>query len=69
MSMSTKERIVSYLKFSPYWVSGSELERQASEWRTKSSVISRRCRELAHDGTIQRRLWEHGAVQYKAKEG
>ncbi len=65
--VSTKMRIVNYLKFQPYWVSGTQLERQADEWRTKASVISRRARELAHDGTIQRRVWENKCVQYRRK--
>lgn len=62
---STKDKIVEYLQSQPYWVSGTELERQAPNWETKASVISRRARELAFDGKIQRRLWTKRTVQYR----
>ena len=66
MRTSTKNRIVGYLSSRPAWVSGPELERQASEWQTKASVISRRARKLARDGKIERRIWERGVVYYRA---
>lgn len=67
--MSTKLKIVSFLDNQFGWVSGTQLEGQSREWQTKASVISRRARELANDGLIQRRIWERGTVQYKSKGG
>ena len=63
MKQTTKQRIYWYLKNNGR-VSGSQLEKMADEWMTKPSVISRRCRELAHDGIIYRSIGEKGTVQY-----
>lgn len=64
---STKSHIKTYLKSNSFrYVSGSELERQADTWQTKPSVISRRARELANEGVIQRRINQRGAVEYHA---
>jgi hypothetical protein len=61
--MSTKNRILYYLN-NQGWVSGTQLEAQARDWGTKSSVISRRARELANEGKLERSL-QHKAVQYR----
>jgi len=61
---STKQQIIGYLRGRDF-VSGSELEEQARNWQTKSSTISRRCRELADEGKIDRMLSERRTVQYK----
>lgn len=61
--MSTRNKILDYLRRSGT-VSGSQLEHQAFDWNTKASVISRRCRELAHEGLIVRTLSERKTVQY-----
>lgn len=63
MRITTKQRIVNYLTYRGT-VSGSQLEKQADEWFTKPSVISRRARELAQDGRIERFL-KGKTVQYK----
>jgi len=61
---TTKNRIIEYLRFKGCAVSGSELEGCAEAWQTKSSVISRRARELANEGDIERTLSSHRTVQY-----
>lgn len=61
---TTKSRIQEYLRYRGGWISGSELEGCAEAWGTKSSVISRRARELANDGTINRTLSPRKTVQY-----
>jgi len=63
--MATKERVVEYLKSRGGWVSGTELERMSEEWGTKASVISRRARELAFEGRIEREINSRRAVQYR----
>lgn len=65
--MTTKVKILNYLKYRGL-VSGTELESQAEAWRTKSSVISRRARELANDGLIERSVSDRKTVQYKHKQ-
>lgn len=62
--MSTKSRIIDYLRFRQTWCSGSELESQNENWQTKASTISRRARELADDDLIERLIVEH-TVQYR----
>lgn len=64
--MTTKQRITSYLN-DKGWVSGTQLESQASEWGTKASVISRRARELVNDGLIERGVSDRKTVQYRRK--
>lgn len=63
--MSTKKKILAYLASHAYWVSGSELERQADNWQTKASTISRRARELFDDQDIERELSPRNTVQYR----
>lgn len=62
--MTTKTRILYYLH-NRGWVSGSELEKQADNWVTKSSVISRRCRDLVGENKIERSLSDRKTVQYR----
>lgn len=64
---STKEKIVSYLKLNGQ-VSGSQLEGQATNWSTKASVISRRARELASEGLIERSMSDRKTVQYRSAQ-
>lgn len=63
----TKQRILNYLSWHSV-VSGTELESQADKWYTKPSVISRRARELARDGKIDRIVTQRKTVAYKLKE-
>lgn len=64
MKVTTKQHILMYL--GPLgWCSGTQLEDQAGVWFTKSSVISRRARELCADGYLERSIGKHGAVQYR----
>lgn len=67
MKLTTKQRIYFYLQHNGQ-VSGSELEKMADKWFTKPSVISRRARELAQAGTIERVISSAGTVQYRLKE-
>jgi DNA-binding HxlR family transcriptional regulator len=64
MKVTTKARILSYLKYRS-WVSGSELENQAEEWLTKPSIVARRVSELAHDGLVERSKNDRKRVQYR----
>lgn len=48
------------------WTSGTDLERLAEKLGFKPSNGSRRCRELAAKGFIDRSETEEGYVQYKA---
>lgn len=66
--MTTKQHIINYLKQRPGWCSGTELESFATDWATKSSVISRRARELAYAGQIERVLSFSKTVQYRLPE-
>lgn len=63
--LTTKQRILNYLQFNAGWVSGTALEANAENWRTKSSVISRRARELHAEGHIDRLLGPKRTVQYR----
>lgn len=62
---TTKNKIIHFLKYEQRWVSGTELESKSKAWQTKSSVISRRARELYNDGKIDRRLNIRKAVEYR----
>lgn len=62
--VTTKERIIGYLRYRGL-TSGTELESQARDWGTKASVISRRAREMASDGEIERVLGYKKTVQYR----
>lgn len=63
IKITTKVEILAYLQ-GKSWTSGTELEDKSREWRTKSSVISRRCRELVSEGKLLRRINERKAVEY-----
>lgn len=63
MKITTNQRIVDYLR-TGNWISGLELELQATKWFSKPSTISRRARELADSGTIERML-KGKTVQYR----
>lgn len=65
--MTTKRRIIYYLQTKPGYVSGSELESMASQWETKASVISRRCRELEAERAIEKILSPKGTVAYRMR--
>lgn len=65
MRVTTKNRILNYLQFHAGWISGTELETNATNWGTKSSVISRRCRELVHSGQLERSMSDRKTVQYR----
>lgn len=64
--MTTKGKIIAYLGQYDSYISGSQLEAQGLNWGTKSSVISRRARELANEGKIERRIGDKRTVQYRA---
>lgn len=61
---TVKNKILFFLKHHPGWHSGTELEDQARFWQCKPSMISRRARELADEGKIQRRLSIRRTVEY-----
>lgn len=64
--MSTKLKIINFLKTYPGYVSGSQLEDNARTWQTKASTISRRARELADDGVIEaEHTGIHKVVRYR----
>lgn len=70
MKEGLKQRIQEYLKkwydYDPTaWVNGGEIERLAMETGRKASNASRRLRELANEGVVQRRENEKGHVEYK----
>lgn len=64
MKVTTKNRIINYLKYRDGWISGSELEAMAAEWRTKSSTIDRRAREAEEEGLIVSSLSPRRTIQY-----
>lgn len=64
MKITTKVEILAYCTGRGY-VSGTELESKAQEWRTKASVISRRARELVNEGKLERTLGFKKTVQYR----
>lgn len=64
-SPSLSVRIERYLKSNPgVWQNGGEIERLAMGIGYKASNASRRCRELAQEGTIERKE-EKGSVWYR----
>jgi hypothetical protein len=63
--MSIKKQIKDHLKKQNGWIHGGTLERCARAWNCKASTISRRARELAANGEIDRRENEKGEVMYK----
>lgn len=67
MRITTKARILGYLKYRDF-TSGTELEAQAEAWGTKSSVISRRARELHQEGKLERSMSFRKTVQYRHKQ-
>lgn len=55
--MTTKEAILNYLHLRNDWLFGGEIENIiAKEQLTKASTVSRRLRELANEGKIERAL-------------
>jgi predicted transcriptional regulator len=65
MKITTRTRIVEYLKSKDRLVSGTELEAQAESWFTKSSTIDRTARNLSHEGLIHKELNNKRCVQYR----
>lgn len=59
-----KTRMINYLKKDGGYVNGGELERLALSVGYKASNISRRARECAEDGILERKE-EKGSVWYK----
>jgi CTP-dependent riboflavin kinase len=66
--MSLKSKIIEYLNNTPGAVHGGEIERIAQGWGYKASTASRRCRELADEGKIERAENEKGQVVYRRKK-
>lgn len=64
---TVQNRVLFYLRHHPTWISGLELESQAQYWNSKPSIISRRARELANNGRIDRQLDTRRNVQYRFK--
>lgn len=65
--MSLKSQLKIYLeRQSPKWINGGEFERVALDSGYKASNASRRMRELATGGEIERKE-ERGSVWYRAK--
>lgn len=68
MKTSLRRRIQKYLEAHPgVWISGDELEKKSQLVGYKASTGSRRARELAEDGLIDRKE-VNGTVFYCAKE-
>jgi len=64
--ISLKNRIVNYFEQRKnIWVNGGEIERNALETGYKASNASRRLRELANEGILERKLDDSGSVWYK----
>lgn len=53
---SLKSRIARYFKERDHWINAGDIERLAMEKGYKSSNASRRLRELAEDGVLEREL-------------
>lgn len=54
--MSLRERIFLYCKRQPdVWISGDEIEKKSQSKGYKASTGSRRARELAEDGDLERK--------------
>lgn len=67
MKNSLRTRIEKYLKGFNGWLNGGELERLALAAGYKASTASRRCRELAEEGVLERKE-EKGSVWYRYKK-
>lgn len=65
MKTSTKDKVLKYLANNPGWTPGYTLEAQSVNFKSMSSQIGRRCRELAHDGIIEKRKGLKGIVEYR----
>lgn len=61
-----RQRLISYLKRNGGFVNGGELERLALDAGFKASTVSRRARECAEEGIIERKE-EKGSVWYRYK--
>lgn len=64
--ISLRNRMVDYLRKQEGWINGGELERLALSAGYKASNISRRARECAAEGILERKE-ERGSVLYKFK--
>ena len=65
-SPTLKSSIVQLAKSEyPNWVHSGRFEKLAFELRYKSSNAGRRCRELYHEGYLERRINEQKCVEYK----
>lgn len=65
--MSLRQRIHTYLEAQPgVWVSGDEIEKKSQQAGYKASTGSRRARELAEDGLVDRKE-VNGTVFYSAQ--
>ena len=57
MELSLTDRVKKYLSHRPdTWVNGRDLEELAMQAGFKASNVSRRCRELAEEGLLEREL-------------
>jgi DNA-binding IclR family transcriptional regulator len=65
--ISLAQRIERYLKNHDGWLNGGEVERLALQVGYKASNASRRCRELAGEGILERKE-EKGTVWYRYKK-
>lgn len=63
MRLTTKNRILDYLKYRD-WTNSGAIQAKASEWFTTGSTVARRCRELEDEGKLYRRI-NRGSVEYK----
>ena len=64
MKNTLSNRIVNYLKNRPHFINGGQIEKEAIGVGYKGSTASRRCRDLASRGIIERKI-EMGSVWYK----
>ena len=62
--LGLKQRIKAYLDKCGIWVNGGKIEELSMSVGYKASNGSRRCREMAEDGLIERKE-ENGSVWYR----
>ncbi len=62
---TTKHKIIGYLRRNG-WTPIYKLEAEAPNWYTTAGTVGRRARELAEDGTLDRRVGK--VVEYRLKE-
>ena len=63
--MTYKQIILNYLQEAGTWVEGFKLEKVNTKWGWIGNSGGRRCRELAEEGKIERRI-EGKYVYYRA---